>query len=570
MVIFQKNKYKIYIVLLFVVALLIQAPITNKFKTSISENSRESPQISAPVSGSMQWLNNTGFDNEDDWVKEINTDDLNPDLNASIDNGLAKYEVLGEKHTFVLGVDPRNSTEMDKWQTTKKTQYEIYPDSVSKTSEGFIASHRWTESAGGQDNNSCAVRWVRQVEMPVDMSDYKITSASFMAQFNATVEEQSDGSGPDDSYGGIEVPPSDYTTSGQDDTWDFAYYSAEISSEDNPTMKTLLAYNRTNSLGTDVAPMYVNNKPAIYRDTNMTLNLNEDLLISSIESALSFDNRNFTLYLGIDIFCADNFNGADQDNFSKLVIRSLNLTFTYEKYIDELDSVSWNQYGKNVSSLTTNPIQANSAKLRFQYKIDKSWSVYTPKQNSELKCYLNGNPYIIPIKLIDISDTEYNVTEISLTPPAINEGVNLSIEVIMKDEFELNQTITIYIDNVTLDISYTIYAPDVAVSSDGGGGGGTRIIRGEDYSWLVYTLTAGIIALMISIVAYEKHFKIPPMVRKIRKLKKKIRKGRKVKSLLVNSREKLIRDSFEAKTHQVLEADVIKSEVIDKLEKGGS
>ncbi len=122
--------------------------------------------------------------------------------------------------------------------------------------------------------------------------------------------------------------------------------------------------------------------------------------------------------------------------------------------------------------------------------------------------------------------------------------VNLSIEVLIKDEFGLDEVITISIDNVTLDISYIIFAPNPPLLAGNGGGGGTKYIRGEDYTLAVIGLTVGIIALGTLFGLYQIHFKYPPMVRKIRKLKKTVRKGKISKPILVNKRENIVNKSF--------------------------
>jgi hypothetical protein len=299
--------------------------------------------------------------------------------------------------------------------------------------------------------------------------------------------------------------------------------------------------------------------------------VSEQALIFYLSQVLSYNYKNFTIIVGMDIFCEDNCY-SDDDTWDLLRINSLSLNFTYEKKIDEGTYLSWNQNADTLSDKLSDLIPSNDteviatkAMLNFQYTIDKNWSIYTSSINSEMNIYLNGNPYQIPIKLIDINTTNFEQTEIELTRPT--KSVNLSIQLLIKDDFNLDQSITISIDNVTLDISYLIITPDV--TSEDGGGGGTRIIRGEDYSWLVYTLTAGIMGLVIAIAAYEKHYKYPPMVRKIRTLKKKIRKGKKVKSLLVNSRNDLISESFKNNTHKTLESEIPKSESVEKLQKGG-
>ncbi|MFX1588423.1 MAG: hypothetical protein ACFFC1_09730, partial [Promethearchaeota archaeon] len=45
----------------------------------------------------------------------------------------------------------------------------------------------------------------------------------------------------------------------------------------------------------------------------------------------------------------------------------------------------------------------------------------------------------------------------------------------------------------------------------------------------------------------QKHYKYPPMVRKIRKIRKKIRKSKKTKPIMITEREDLINNLLEEK-----------------------
>jgi len=382
------------------------------------------------------------------------------------------------------------------------------------------------------------------------------------AKFNATVQATF----LDD--GGVEVP-GDYTSPGLNDTFDYARFSVEIASLKNPQINYLLAYNQTRFLGDDGAGDSDN-----YTDTPMTNNVDEFVLKSLLESVLSDDGYNFTVILGIDIICTDNDNSSDEDYFEKLLIRSLNLTFTYEKTIDQLTfsqltSVSWNQDGNKLSDLSPEndtTVIATAANLKFKYKIDKDWYNSTSPLNSEINIYLNGNPYPIPIKLIDVNTTVCNANIDDLTPPV--DSVNLSIQVQIRDTFNLHRTITISIDDVELFISYTIFNITLSVLSGGdGGGGGTTIIRGEDYTPVVIGLIAGIVALVGIFAAYQLHYKYPPLIRKINKLQKNMQKGKATKPMLLNTREEFIKKRFKIETQQILERESVHSEIPDKSDK---
>ncbi|MFX1489052.1 MAG: hypothetical protein ACFFBI_07885, partial [Promethearchaeota archaeon] len=63
---------------------------------------------------------------------------------------------------------------------------------------------------------------------------------------------------------------------------------------------------------------------------------------------------------------------------------------------------------------------------------------------------------------------------------------------------------------------------------------------GIDWTWLIIILGSSALVLVTAFVLYQKHFKFPPLVRKIRKLKKKISKDRKVKPVILHTREDLV------------------------------
>ncbi len=80
---------------------------------------------------------------------------------------------------------------------------------------------------------------------------------------------------------------------------------------------------------------------------------------------------------------------------------------------------------------------------------------------------------------------------------------------------------------------------------------------GPDITWIVIGLTGGIMGLVSIFISYQKHFKYPPIVRKVRKLKKKVRKGKKTKAISVTSRNDTIQNSLKA-TLEILTLDLSK------------
>jgi hypothetical protein len=78
----------------------------------------------------------------------------------------------------------------------------------------------------------------------------------------------------------------------------------------------------------------------------------------------------------------------------------------------------------------------------------------------------------------------------------------------------------------------------------------------EGLTWLVYVLVGAIVGVVVSFSAYQFHFKYPPMVRKVRKLRKKIGKGKKTKPVIVSNRKEISNQNFESQK-KVLELEVV-------------
>ncbi|MHA2392089.1 MAG: hypothetical protein ACXAEX_08960, partial [Promethearchaeota archaeon] len=189
--------------------------------------------------------------------------------------------------------------------------------------------------------------------------------------------------------------------------------------------------------------------------------VSEESLIFFLTSALSLDYRNFTLIVGVDIFCEDNCN-SDRDEFTSVYVRSVSLNFTYTKKINQFTTVSWNQDGGKPDDISNNTVTVNEALLDFEYKINETWPTVSP--NSELRMYINNIKHSETIKLSSASTVFQKAKQDGFDVSALIEedkNINLTIQVYIADEFGLNRSITISIDNVYLNISYTESFPDI-------------------------------------------------------------------------------------------------------------
>ena len=88
---------------------------------------------------------------------------------------------------------------------------------------------------------------------------------------------------------------------------------------------------------------------------------------------------------------------------------------------------------------------------------------------------------------------------------------------------------------------------------------------GTDLSWLVFVLIGAILGLVTIFIFYQTYFKYPPLVRKMRKLKKRIKKGKKAKPIIVSSREEISNKNFEDQK-KVLELEIVQHQP-DKIKK---
>jgi hypothetical protein len=127
------------------------------------------------------WLDNPTF--EDPITPWYNTTEGDAsDINAITDLNQANYKILGD--SGVLQVD--DALNSSDWSVFRNPRRPILPDTYSINSAGAEIYHYWDEQVN-QTRNTPSIHWKRNIEMPVNMSDYIITSASLEVVFNATV-----------------------------------------------------------------------------------------------------------------------------------------------------------------------------------------------------------------------------------------------------------------------------------------------------------------------------------------------------------------------------------------------
>jgi len=401
---------------------------------------------SGQESYTKQWLNNTAFNGPvgPTWFPLIGTLGDNTDVNATTTPGQANFEVLGTSRLYnnISGA-PQPAV---GWQAFNNS-YFIEPDYHNITATGAVARHTFDENID-QSRNRPSIHWRRNITMPVNMSEYLITSVNLSAEVSGRADTN------------VETPFDDLSFDGAG--WSATYYDnarfyIKVSNLDYENLYEI-AFFQNMSLGEGDQTRMGTGVYTFFNNSLMNV-IDEEILIFYLTRALEQDFFNFGITLGIDIYCEDNYNALDRDTFSSLRFNSFNLSFAYEKKIDKLSSASWNQNADKISSLSNDTIVVNQALLNFKYKINDTWPSSSP--NSEIRILINDNQHSETIKLSNATGTfqvaksgGFDVTSL------ITDDVNLSIQLFLADDFGLNRTIMISIDDVTLNISYTIIFPD--------------------------------------------------------------------------------------------------------------
>ena len=152
------------------------------------------------------------------------------------------------------------------------------------------------------------------------------------------------------------------------------------------------------------------------------------------------EHKIFTFSLGILILCEDDFS-TDHDIWDELVINECNFSFTYEKIIDPLTTISWNQDAPKISSIRYNEINNITllgASLSFQYQTSESWK----SPNSQIIIFINDNQNPITTYLENSGTQLHTVTLDVLSLLSVTvDYVNFSIQLYIGDTFGENNEI---------------------------------------------------------------------------------------------------------------------------------
>ena len=452
------NKMSILIISIIFFSLLYQTRYNHDNLVLIDGNNLNRIHTSAQQSYSRQWIKNHNFSTSQDWYSSKQGDIS--DTNSSISGGVANFEVIGQTRRKEIS-DPINIANSGDWTAFNKTEPAINPDTYTIDDSGFYVSHSWQDATADQ---FASISWRFNVSMDVDMSEYNITSAFLNATMYANVDRNVDA--PNDSWARYDGNDADHLGDmpiNQPGIFDHAFFYVEIADMDvsNPYR---VAFNQTSNLGQYDSPE--NNYPTI-----LTINEKSIEPVGDEQDLIYYLNRvfdndpghdNFTIIVGVDISCEDDYTGTDFDDWDELRITSLNLTFSFEKKIDQSTSVSWNQDGEKPSDISNNTVTVNEALLDFEYKVNETWPTASP--NSEIRMFINNIMHSETIRLSSATTSFQKAKQGGFDVTSLieeNKNINLSIQVYLADGFTLNRSITISIDNVYLNISYTETFPDI-------------------------------------------------------------------------------------------------------------
>ncbi len=439
----KRKKVGLFIILLIAFSFIFQTSFLNLKDNSIIEKNLGKIDHSGEVTHTRQWIINGNFSSPDNWTSTKGPYGHPEDVDAAISGGTANYTINGESGIYSISGVP-NST----WTAFDNPDWGVGMDEGTERgisdNYGCWVSYTWNEG-DDQTGGTPSVHWKRNITLPVNMSDYKITSASLNVTFNATVTAE--------DPGGIDV----FDDNSPLQVGDYARFYVLISDIENVYQPFQVANNRTKYLGDDGPP------PIDIIDNTSLTNIDEALLINYLELILGVNSTTFTMTLGIDLFCEDNNPTFDEDTWDKLRINFFNLTFTYEKKIDTQTSVSWNQQGDKPSDVISNPFVIDEAILNFKYKTNDTWPK-TSSPNSEVRIWINEFQHTETIKLEKAKTTFQNASTNGFDVTRLidkDKDINVSIEVYLADDFELNRTITFSIDDVYLNITYTEEITDI-------------------------------------------------------------------------------------------------------------
>ena len=405
---------------------------------------------SAETVYNQEWLNNNDFSSQDEWFYNQGALGDNSTTDANISGGSANYIVVGEDSSFSLTAGKANSSSWYGWGNYSNGDF-LQPDVVEINETGCYVYHFLDESEGpnsqGQTHNFPSVHFRKNISLLDDMTDYEITAASLEVFFNASVDSNVD------VYGDPVGQPIDP----DDGIFDSATFYIEIT-DLGLSFPFRVAENKTSSLGRDSPPsLSIPDRELNY--------VSESDLITALNLALEKDpnHSDFTIIMGIDIYCEDN-DFPDYDLWNYLIFKSFNLTFNYERKVDQFSSISWNQKGNAISGSN---IHVSDANLKFRYMIDQDWPA-SLSPFSEIRIIINNNLYPETVQLSsattlwqDAKAGGFDVTNLILK----DANISVSLQVFIANTFSLSENITISLDDVFLNITYVEIFADYGTES---------------------------------------------------------------------------------------------------------
>ena len=519
-----KSSLKIIISIMFVILITSSLSLfigrntlnTIDLNTKSFEGIKTSGTESYPNS---PWVDNPTFEAPvDTWYSTIDGD--SSDAVTSTSPNQANVQIIGEADEKEVLL---NSATFSNWEAFNKSDLALEPqrgDTGSPPyfagpyygldSDGAWATHRWWEQeSGGQPKNTPEMHWRTNVSLQVDMSDYIITDVNFSAIINASVDTYIDTPGDTDARLGWAI--------NQAEKYDFAQFYVEITTLDIDELNTYrIAFNQTRMLG--------NEGLSLYDIEGLIGAYEQQAIIDALTNVLAVDpgHNNFTVVIGIYMYCEDNLSGVDLDDWTELRFKNLNLTFSYVKKIDQFTTVSWNQDLNAVNHSITRPIstiQITGANLQFKFKLDQNWT--QSSQNSRILVYINDRKYDPAISLIDyVYSPEFEEARIGgydiVSKILPYEEFTLSIQVYLAEDFGLDHNIIISLTEVYLNISWTESWTDPPPPPNP---------EPWIFAALLAIVSVATVCLGSYFIAYQRVLKYPRAVRKVRKFKKTLNKS---------------------------------------------
>ncbi|MFX1554412.1 MAG: hypothetical protein ACFFBV_10845, partial [Promethearchaeota archaeon] len=478
-------------------------------KIYINTNSFEELETSGTsYHNNEPWIVNPTFIQPvDPWYPTIEEDVS--DASTSTSPNQANFVVIGNSGQYSFAETPDET-----WNVSSDPNWgplpnlALYDNNYSTDKYGAFLTYRWDENGmGGQLGQLVSVQWKKNIpNVPVNMSDYIITSASLKVIFNATVQAL------DHTNGGIDCIGDSV---GQIDNGDFVRFYTTLSDPNNISIIPQ-AYNKSNNnppyLGLD-ARADLDGKDH-FADT--ILSPSESFLIDDLESLFKLNHTSLTILIGIDIHCEDNNAVYDDDYWEKLRIKYVNLTFTYEKRIDQFTAISWNQDLNAVNRTRINStIQIIDANLNFKFKIDQNWT--EASQNSHFRIFIDDRKSWTKFLIDYVYSPEFQDAEIGgidiVSKILPYEEFTLSIQVFLAEDFGLAHNITISITDVYLNISWIESWTEPSIPEP------------WIFALLLILVSIGAISLGGYLIAYQRVLKYPRPVRKVRKFRRTLNKS---------------------------------------------